>query len=107
MVIQRPGVRLESLESFLFSLGLGFRRAEVEGGTYVGNSGKVVMYRSTTLMDISSTDIRNRNAEGRSIRFLVPESIRHYIMEKGLYRIHGDSRKGAPLPEDHQGAEGH
>jgi len=37
-------------------------------------------------MDISSTDIRRRLKEGRSIRYLVPENVRRMIAAEGLYR---------------------
>lgn len=38
------------------------------------------------LIDISSRDLRQRVAEGRSVRFLVPRAVEEYIREKGLYR---------------------
>jgi nicotinate-nucleotide adenylyltransferase len=90
VVIKRPGIVSEKIEPFLFSLGI---KAKTEGkrDTYVVQSGNLVMYKETTLMDISSTRIREMVAKRRSIRFLVPESVRSYIMEKGLYRIHGNS----------------
>ena len=37
-------------------------------------------------IDISSTDIRKRCREGKSIRYLVPDAVRWYIEQKGLYR---------------------
>lgn len=37
-------------------------------------------------IDISSSDIRHRAAEGMSIRYLVPNSVESYIAEHNLYR---------------------
>lgn len=37
-------------------------------------------------IDISSTDLRQRVAEGRSIRYLTPDSVCDYISRKGLYQ---------------------
>lgn len=38
------------------------------------------------MCDISSSEIRRRVAEGRSIRNLVPDAVRDYIESRGLYR---------------------
>jgi nicotinate-nucleotide adenylyltransferase len=38
------------------------------------------------LIDIASRDLRQRAAEGRSLRFLVPRAVECYIDEKKLYR---------------------
>jgi nicotinate-nucleotide adenylyltransferase len=38
---------------------------------------------------ISSTDIRQRVAEGRTIRYLLPREVRDFIVERGLYRTDG------------------
>ena len=39
-----------------------------------------------TPIEVSSEDIRKRLVEGRPIRYLVPESVRAYIIEHNLYR---------------------
>ena len=41
------------------------------------------------LLDISSTLIRQQCREGRSIRYLVPEKVRQFIVNTGLYRSQG------------------
>ena len=38
------------------------------------------------LIDISSTEIRKRIAGNKSIRYMLPETVRKYINDKGLYR---------------------
>lgn len=37
-------------------------------------------------LDISSTDLRRRAQEGRSLRYLTPEPVADYIRQNGLYR---------------------
>lgn len=37
-------------------------------------------------LEIASNDIRRRVREGRSIRYMVPDAVREYIEEQGLYR---------------------
>lgn len=39
-----------------------------------------------TRLDLSSTDIRNRLREGRSIRYLVPPGVEDLIRSNGIYR---------------------
>lgn len=48
-------------------------------------------------LDVSATEIRNRVAAGRSIRYLVPEVVREIIAAHGLYR-NTPTTPGGPPP---------
>jgi nicotinate-nucleotide adenylyltransferase len=87
VVIQRPGFPSDILESFLPTLGVAFSKRH-PGNRFVAPSGYEVISMEATLMDISSTKIREKIAGGKSIRFLVPEAVRCYIDSNNLYRSH-------------------
>ncbi|HEY1860146.1 MAG TPA: nicotinate-nucleotide adenylyltransferase [Gemmataceae bacterium] len=48
-------------------------------------SGLRVHQVQSPLIDISSSDLRRRAAEGRSLRYFLPRSVECYIQAKGLY----------------------
>lgn len=45
-----------------------------------------VHFVAAPVLEVSGSEIRSRRQAGRSIRYLVPESVRSYIEENGLYR---------------------
>ena len=44
-----------------------------------------IIWLDAPMMDLSSSLIRKKIAQGCSIHYLVPETVRNYILEKGLY----------------------
>lgn len=53
-------------------------------------------------MEISSTDLRQRVAEGRPIRYQTPEVVEQYILRHGLYRHgSGEDRPGQKQEDAH------
>jgi nicotinate-nucleotide adenylyltransferase len=64
----RPGYSADSVESLPEGIRLGLKLLEIPQ------------------FDVSSTGIRSRVREGKSIRFLVPHLVEKYIERRGLYR---------------------
>lgn len=53
---------------------------------YFGEVGKKRIHRlQTPELEISSTDLRNRLQEGRSVRYMIPKSVIRYIEENNIY----------------------
>jgi nicotinate-nucleotide adenylyltransferase len=85
VVLDRPGYDRSQLEGVL--------RREVdprfqplpEAAGFQHPNGSKVYFLATTLMDISATRIRSLAGQGRSIRYLLPERVRRYIIKNKLY----------------------
>jgi nicotinate-nucleotide adenylyltransferase len=54
-------------------------------GCYTHDSGHRLEFLPVTQLDVSASTLRADVARGASIRFLVPEEVRAYILEHGLY----------------------
>ncbi|MBY0400866.1 nicotinate-nucleotide adenylyltransferase [Myxococcota bacterium] len=95
-VMTRPPGRLDDLADRI--------PAVVRGEFSFEGQGRVARHRSAgtridlvsiTALDVSSSQIRRACREGRSIRWLVPESIRGAIEQSRCYAASGDRRAAA------------
>lgn len=85
VVLDRPGYDRRRLgEVLLGEVHPRFRPLAGETG-FQHPFGYKVLWQATTLMDISGTGIREMVRRGRSIRFLLPEAVREYIITHKLY----------------------
>ena len=64
----------------------GVRREDIARRLDALHSGDRVVFFDMPRIDISSSAIRRRVAEGRPIRYLVPDRVAAAIAERGLYR---------------------
>jgi len=83
VVMGRDGAAFKRCRELLKETYPGYRRGE--GGAWVHPSLYPIIFLEITHLAVSSTMIRRLRSEGRSVRFLVPEGVRLYMEEKGLY----------------------
>ena len=85
VVLDRPGYDRRRLGKVLLEeIHPLFRPLQMER-SFQHPSGHIVVWQETTLMDISGTGIREMVRHGRSIRYLLPEAVREYIITHKLY----------------------
>lgn len=80
VVVERPGASLSDA-----ALALEARQRERAGVSIVDGGAGVISRYGVTQLEISATRLRELAAAGVSLRYLLPESVRGYIRQKGLY----------------------
>lgn len=70
LVVARPDANIGEIETLTKAIGVPLRYQLI----------------AMPLLDISSRDLRQRAAAGRSLRFLVPRAVEAYIVDKKVYR---------------------
>jgi nicotinate-nucleotide adenylyltransferase len=73
VVAARPGFRIEELLSCEFGLARETRARVLRH------------FVDAVRVAVSSTELRARLAEGKSVRYMLPEAVERYIRAKGLY----------------------
>lgn len=89
VVLSRPGYFFADLAMIAFMKGASrdlaaLDRQEMSRSVVTTDAIKVFL-EQISLYDISSTDIRTRIRQARTIKYHLPESVEHYIIDNKLY----------------------
>jgi len=85
VVVERPHTPIKKVAEVLPERLARKYRYDRETESYKSDFGTSITYITTTLMAISSSEIRERLRMGLSIRYLLPPEVAEYIMKNGLY----------------------
>lgn len=86
VVFSRPGYDITDLGLVLKTLVDSSYNWNAQRDAYECGGKKSVYLRLISRLDISSTEIREAVKDGKSVRYLLPDPVREYIEEKGLYK---------------------
>ena len=85
VVVARPGHSPASLHSMLQAQVSEKYSLDDRVQGFVHPEHFTVYYREVTLLDISSSKIRDLLAKGLSVRYLLPDEVVEYIRQQGIY----------------------
>ena len=96
IVFTRPGADASKMEDVVKGKVSSGYQWDERSGAFTAEGLKRIHVSRIFELDISSTEIRRLVAQGRSVRYLIPDPVREYINTKGLYQRDGMKEKGNP-----------
>ena len=86
IVMTRPGFGKAPLPDQLPEALMSVFRYDQGVKAWIHTSGHTLYFKEITLLDISSTKVRELVEKGESVKYLIPERWKAYIRQHGLYR---------------------
>ncbi len=86
IVMTRPGSKLNNLKRFIHTHISRDYQYDTTASCYSHPRWCSIFCLNITHLEISATQIRTYIRQGRSVRFLVPDTVEQFINTKGLYR---------------------